>query len=342
MNDPTRKRPTRIPWITAIAGVTAALLVVLAVVLFPEQDAPDPPPTPSPTEAATSASGSATLSLPDDTEPVSFRFDVDAEQSVLLEASVTATYTASTGERRALYAIIGMSCGSIDGPTNTQSVNGTENLIHQTTRQMTQLLSYDVETPGAHRCTANVSAPNWDPEYGDAELSLTASIRLVTEDESAFHHAPTKSQQPIVLDPEEEALVVDETFPLAAGRRGDLAVMSGTHLTSCTITNGSRDRTAGNLCTEPLVDRGGSTVATRTVVDQLQGDEVCRTVTADRTLTSIDHLVHHRLLHSEETIEGFLANPCGDRLRIRHHVANDGPAALVVHRDSTKAVSVAH
>lgn len=342
MNDSPRQRRQRSPLITAIACAVVAALVVLAFVVFSREDTPDPPPTPPPTEAATSATDTTTLSLPDDAEPVSFQFEVDEEKPVLIELSVTATYTASTGERRALYTIIGMSCGSIDGETNTQSVNGTENLIHQTTRQMTQLLSYDAEASGEHRCNASVNAPNWDAEYGDAELSLKATIRLVADEESTYHYAPMESDHPVVLEPEENVVAVDETFSLTEGPRGDLGVMTGTHLTACTITNGSRDDTKANLCTEPLVDREGATVATQTVVEQLQGGTVCRTVTADRSLSSIDHLIHHRLLDSETTIEGFLANPCGDRIRIRHYVANEGPAALVVHRASTKAVTVAY
>src|SRR5699024_6052421 len=97
-----------------------------------------------------------------------------------------------------------------------------------------------------------------------------------------------------------------------------------------------------NLCTDPRIDREGSRVSTRTTVQQLSGDDVCRTVTADRSLTTIDHLVHHRLLSSDSRIQGFLADPCGDQLRVIHEISNDGPAALVVHRSTTKAAIIAY
>lgn len=331
----------RAPLVIGISLLVVLSLVVLACVVFSRDRAPEPSPAPSPPKAETSASGASTLTLPDDAEAVSFRFEASGEQPVLLELSVTATFTASTGEERALYAIVGMSCGSIDGPTNTQSVNGTENLIHQTTRQVNQLLSYDAETPGEHSCNAKINAPSWDPEYGDAELSLEATIRLVAPDGATYHYGTAATDHPIVLEPGEKVAAVDKTFPLTAGPAGALDVRSGTHLTSCTITNGSRDQTKANLCTEPQVDREGSTVTTRTVVQQLRGDKVCRTVTADRSISTIDHLVHHRLLDSSTRIEGFLSDPCGDSLRVLHEVANEGPAALVVHRGSTKVATIA-
>lgn len=327
----------------AISLVVITSLVTLGfVVLSGEYDEPRPPSATSPPSATPNASDTSTLTLPDDVDAVSLEFEASGKEPVLVALSVTATFTASTGERRALYSIMGMSCGSLEGPTHTQSVNGTENLTHQTTRHMTQLLSYDVETPGKHRCNATVNAPNWDPEYGDAELSIDAEIRLVAPEASGIYYAATDSEHPIVLDPGEEVAAVEETFPLEAGPTGDLSVRSGTHVTTCTITNGSRDQTEANLCTEPKLDREGSTISTKTVVQQLDGDTVCRTVIADRSLDSIDHLVHHRLLDSRTRIDGFLSSPCGDRLRVIHEVANDGPAALVVHRASTKAVAIAH
>ncbi|MGO2558420.1 hypothetical protein [Brachybacterium sp.] len=333
----------RLFFVVVTLAVIASLVIFGCVVLSGEDDAPGPPPpaTPAPS-AARSASDRSTATLPDDVDAVSLEFEATENEPVLVGLSITATFTASTGERRALYSIVGMSCGSLNGPTRTQSVSGTENLTHQTTRQMTQMLSYDVETPGKHRCNATVTAPNWDPEYGDAELSIEAEIRLVAPEAPSFYYAPTGSEHPIVLDPGEEVAAVDETFPLEAGATGDLGVWSGTHVTTCTITNGSRDQTEANLCTEPRLDREGSTISTKTVVQQLDGDTVCRTMTPDRSLDSIDHLVHHRLLDSWTLIDGFLSDPCGDHLRVIHEVVNNGPAALVVHRASTNAVAIAY
>ncbi|MDN5654657.1 MAG: hypothetical protein L0G46_06160 [Kocuria sp.] len=333
----------RLLFFVAISLVVITSLVILGfVVLSGEDDESGPPSATSAPSATPNASDRSTVKLPDDVDAVSLEFEADDKGPVLVALSVTATFTASTGERRALYSIMGMSCGSLEGPTHTQSVNGTENLIHQTTRQMTQLLSYEVETPGKHRCNATVNAPNWDPEYGDADLSIEAEIRLVDPAASSIYYAETDSEHPIVLDPGEEVSAVEETFPMEAGPTGDLSVRSGTHVTACTITNGSRDQTEANLCTEPKLDRDGSMISTKTIVQQLDGDTVCRTVIADRSLDSIDHLVHHRLLDSRTRIDGFLSNPCGDRLRVIHEVTNDGPAALVVHRASTKAVAIAH
>lgn len=331
----------RLFFVTVTLAVITSLVIFGCVVLSGEDDATDPP-AKAPPSAAPSASSRSTATLPHRVDAVSLEFEAPEKEPVLVGLSITATFTASTGEQRALYSILGVSCGSLDGPTNTQSVSGTENLTHQTTRQMNQLLSYDVETPGKHRCNATVAAPNWDPEHGDAELSIEAEIRLVAPDAPAFYYASTDSENPIVLDPGEEVTAVDETFPLEAGATGDLGVWSGTHVTTCTIINGSRDQTETNLCTEPKLDREGSTISTKTVVQQLDGDTVCRTVTADRSLDSIDRTVHHRLLDSRTRIDGFLSAPCGDRLRVIHEVANDGPAALVVHRASTNATAIAY
>lgn len=333
----------RLLFVTAVLAVIASLVVFGCAVLSGEDAPPEPPRSASPPlSAATSASGRSTVTLPDDVGAVTLEFEATDTEPLLIGLSITATFTASTGERRALYTIVGVSCGSQDGPTRTQSMSGTENLTHQTTRQMTRLLSYDVETPGTHRCNARVTAPNWDPEYGDAELSIDAEIQLVAPDASSFYYVPTNFEHPIVLDPGEEVAAVDETFPLAPGAIGDLEIWSGTHVTACTIVNGSRDQTDANLCTAPKLDREGSTISTKTVVQQLNGEIVCRTVTADQSLDSIDHLVHHRLLDSQKRIDGFLSDPCGDRLRVIHEVINHGPAALVLHRASTNAVAITY
>jgi hypothetical protein len=342
MSQTPGRRRHRAPLLTVIAAILVIALAGIVYLIIGGDDAPDSPPTESSTAAPTSASGSADFSLPDDAAPVSFTFELEDGQSALLELTVAATFEASTEERRALYTIIGMSCGSVDGPTNTQSANGTENLIHQETRQVTQVISYEATSSGEHRCNAQVNAPDWDPEYGDAELSLEATIRPVADLTAPHEYTSAAAEQPIVLESGESTLVIDETFPFDPGPDGVLEVLSGTHLTACTIKNGSRDQTEENLCTEGLLDRDGSTVTTRTVVEQLDGDTVCRTVTADQSLTEIDHLVHHRLLDSRTSIDGFTAEPCGDRIRLRHHVSNEGPAALVVHRSSTRAAIVVH
>lgn len=342
MTPPSASRSRR-GKLLAIVGVLVVAVLVIVFCLAPlRDDTTEQSPRSTQPEAPTSVTQALTVELPAESKVVSFEFEAPDRGRMLLELSVGATFTASTGEKRALYTIVGMSCGSIDGPTNTQSVSGTENLTHQTTRQLTQLLSYDVETPGRHQCNATINAPSWDPEYGDAELMLDAMIRLLTPDDEPYQLTTADSEHPIVLDPGETVSAVEGSFPITAGRSEDLAVVSTSHLTACTIRNGSRDQTRTNLCTEPRVDREGSRVSTRTTVQQLSGDEVCRTSTADQSLTTIDHLVHHRLLSSESRIHGFLKNPCGDRLRVIHEISNDGPAALVVHRSTTKAAIIAY
>lgn len=342
MTPPTVSR-SRLSTLLAMTAVLVAAVLVLIFCVAPQYDGTTERSRQS-TQAEDSASvtRALTLELPAESEVVSFEFEVFEQGQTLLGLSVGATFTASTGEKRALYTIMGMSCGSIDGPTSTQSVNGTENLTHQMTRQVTQLLSYDVETPGRHRCTARINAPNWDAEYGEAELSLKAMISVFTSDDEPYHLVTADSEYPIVLDPGETVSAIEASFPLFTGLNDDLGVASTTHLTSCTISNGSRDQTRANLCTDPRINRDGSRVSTQTAVQQLNGDEVCRTVTADRSLTAIDHLIHHRLLSSQSRIQGFLSDPCGDRLRVVHEISNDGPAALVVHRSTTKAAIIAY
>lgn len=342
MSPPTAPR-TRLGKLLAMtAAVLVAILVIFLCVTPLRDGTEEEPPVSTQLETPASVTHAMTLELPAESDMVSFEFEALHRGQMLLELSVSTTFTASTGEKRALYTIVGMSCGSIDGPTNTHSVSGTENLIHQTTRQLTQLLSYDVETPGRHRCNASINAPSWDPEYGEAEMTLEAMIRVLTPDDEPHQLLTADSEHPIVLDPGETVSAVDGSFPIIAGRTEDLAVASTTHLTTCTIRNGSRDQTRANLCTDPGIDRGGSQVSTRTTVQQLSGEDVCRKVTADRNLTTIDHLVHHRLLSSYSRIQGFLANPCGDQLRVVHEISNDGPATLVVHRSTTKAAIIAY
>lgn len=83
----------------------------------------EPTPKPPPSDAESSASRASTLTNPDDAEAVSLRFEAAGKDPALVEPSVIATVTASSGEERGLYTIVGMSCGRTDGPTNTQSVN---------------------------------------------------------------------------------------------------------------------------------------------------------------------------------------------------------------------------
>lgn len=342
MTSPTASRPR-----LTLLFVYVAVLVVAALVLvygfgpLRDKNSEKHQATPQPT-APTSASHYLTMEPPGQVTAVTFEFEAPVKERTLLQLSVGSTFTASTGEKRALYTIVGISCGSVDGPTDSQSVSGTENLIHQTTRQLTQLLSYQVNTPGLHRCNASINAPSWDPAYGHAKLSLDARITVVTPGDEKYQLITADSEHPIVLDPGETVSAVEGALPLTAGRTEDLGVMSTTHLTTCTIRNGSRDQTRANLCTQPRIDREGSRVTTRTTVEQLSSDDVCRTVTADRDLSTIDHLVHHRLLGSQSRIQGFLKNPCGDRLRVVHEISNDGPASLVVHRSTTKVAIIVH
>lgn len=342
MTPPTVSR-SRLRKLLAMAAVLVVAVLVLIFCVAPHRDGTtERSRISTQPEASTSVTRALTLELPAESEVVSFEFEVLEQGKTLLGLSVGTTFAASTGEKRALYTIVGMSCGSIDGPTNTQSVSGTENLTHQMTRQVTQLLSYDVETPGRHRCNASINAPSWDAEYGDAELSLKATISVITPDDEPYHLVTADSEHPIVVEPGETVSAVEGSFPIFTGLTDDLGVASTTHLTSCTISNGSRDQTPANLCTDPRINREGSRVSTRTAVQQLNGDEVCRTVTADRSLTAIDHLIHHRLLSSQSRIQGFLSDSCGDRLRVVHEISNEGPAALVVHRSTTKAAIIAY
>lgn len=329
-----------IAFLTMCALVTA---LVLTRAGSPERgespDAPGPTSSAKTAEVTLKKSTTQNLNLPKRERTASIEFDGDRGEKRVVNTTVTATFTASTGLQRAVYVLVGLSCGPTDGGGDGESTTGTENLIHQRTRELEKSLVYLVPDSGTHRCNVTFDAPNWDSGYGDAEAILSTHVSVSDARPAGPIVARTDSRDPIVIDSGTNATVIEQTFPLNNDQPSSISFLTNSHLTTCTEQNGSSDGTGGNLCTNALIDTEGSRVIVRASAEILRDGEICRRMVIDESTTAIDHLVHHKMLGSDSRSYGFLDDACGDELRLSLNVLNYGPAGLVVHREPTRIIA---
>lgn len=345
--DAPRRPPRFRRWVLGAVAFFTICTLITAFVLTragsPERgESPDVPgPTSSAKTAAVTVKKSTTrnLNLPERDRTASIEFDANQGEKRVVKTTVTATFTASTGLQRAVYVLVGLSCGPTDGGGAGESTTGTENLIHQTTRDLEKSLVYLVPESGTHRCNVTFDAPNWDSGYGDAEAILTTQVSVSGSRPARPIVARTDSREPIVIDSGTNATVIEQTFPLNNGQSSSISFLTNSQLTTCTEQNGSSDGTGANLCTNALIDTEGSRVIVRASAEILRDGETCRRMVIDQSATAIDHLVHHKMLDSESRSSGFLNDACGDELRLSQDVLNYGPAGLVVHREPTRIIA---
>lgn len=331
----TRNRvPSVALWLTAAA--MAVLVVVLVVVgLVGRSGGPGDVEPPQP--VVDSSSADATLDLPADERLVSVEFDAQEGDSAVVTLAMDAELESTRGQRRAAYTVTGIACSSVSGGEESTARTGTENLEHGSARELNLSLVYDIEHTGAQRCNANIRVPNWDDDWASATMDVDTTLRVQQQEDSQDGEALVESEEPIVLSRDEQVTAIDSVVDLPQGGAGtQLAATS--HLTTCTIENGSKDQTEDNLCTPEILDERGSTVAVNSYAEVLDDGEVCDRVEIQEDSERISDTVHHKLLGTPLTGPGALQNPCGDQIRLVQTVENSGPAPVVVHRNSSNIV----
>ena len=336
-----RTRTGRTGRIGGVLGIVS-LLCAIALVALPERDRHDTAPLPENLELAgpqVEDSSRSTFALPGEEKMATVSFSAKKGERRVIGLDVEATFEAESGRKRALYSTVGIACGPVDGNGEGEASSGTENLLNSTTRNMRRTLVYTAPSAGTHRCNARFAANTWDPDYADAEVHLSSKLATSRDPAGFALEARPDPQHPVVVRSGEDRVVVDETFVLDRSRAPEgMSVSISSHLTSCVIENGSKDGTEQNLCQGELIDREGSLVSSSTTVEMLQGEAVCREMTVDSEIVGIDHLVHHRMLGSRHTVDSFLDDPCGEKIRVRQDLRNEGPAAVVFHRNSSSVV----
>jgi len=327
-----------------IGGVLGVVSLLCAIVLFalPEKDRQDAAPLPENLELAgpeIEDSSRSTFTLPGEEKMATVSFFAKKGEKRVIGLDVEATFEADSGRKRALYSTVGIACGPVEGNGKGAASSGTENLLDSTTRNMRRTLVYTAQSAGTHRCNARFAANTWDSEYAVAEVHLSSTLATSRDPVGFALEARPDQEHPVVVRSGEARVVVDETFVLDRGRAPEgMSVSVSSHLTSCVIENGSKDGTEQNLCQGELINREGSLVSSSTTVEMLQGTAVCREMTVDSESFGIDHLVHHRMIGSRHTVDSFLDEPCGERIRVRQDLRNEGPAAVVFHRNSSSVV----
>lgn len=345
MSAPTDQPPRRSRrgalWAASAVLIVAVVLAVLyATGVFTDQPTDDKTHGPS-GPAVHTDENSQSMELPGEERVASVEFGADSGSTAVVTFDTDATLDSSLGDQRAAYTVTGVSCASVDDEDGSTSQTGTENLENEQSRELTVRLVYQVQTSGTQRCNATVRVPNWDAGGGArASMDLDSTLS-VDQDPSAVQAAvQPEAQEPIIVGRDDKDIVIDQTLDIPASD-SDLQVSATSHVTTCTIENGSKDQTDQNLCTPDILDERGSTVTVHSYADVLSDGKMCERVEIQDEKVHIDNTVHHKLLGTAPDSVGELKNPCGDQIRLVQTVENSGPAPVVVHRKSSNMVLTA-
>ena len=284
-----------------------------------------------------SDSSSAELTLPADERVGSVDFEAERGSRLIVALDVDAMLDASTADLRGAYSVVGITCTGMESSSSSDSMSGTQNLLYQEATTLRTQFVYTAQTDGAQRCNASFRAPNWEPGFGDATADIESHLTVTETEDGLAEEAVPESQSPIVPDAGGTVTAIDKTVEIEQHLEW-IGFSSTSHLTTCTIENGSRDQTDDNLCTPDMLDERGSTVDVTISVDVLDGGEVCRRFEVQEFSEHISHQVHHRILSVSPVRIELPEGLCGDSIRMMQTIDNEGPAPVVVHRGSSNIV----
>lgn len=289
------------------------------------------PPFPA---APMSVTDRTTLMVPEEARFAESTFWARAGTAYLVTMDLFSRKPAGSGGR-SMYLAVTLSCVPRAGGTGI-SAGGTQNMI---TAQPTSFANQGlirVSEDGPVDCSVKASAPYDDVASAGTAFPLETTWRVEAVGEGSAS-APDDSL-PTTLESGTTRTVLVLDIPRESVTDGDLRTMTSLHLTTCTIVNGSREDGRA-WCEEGSLHEGGSVVAV-TLTASLLDDrgEVCAQLgTTSAGPDHIDRYRHHRLL-SLDLQSSMPEQPCGDMVRVRADLRNDGPAPLVVHRSNSTLV----
>src|SRR5699024_2962488 len=219
---------------------------------------------------------------------------------------------------------------------SSEGVLGTENIHSHQSRTFHLSMTYTPSRSGRQGCSVSVDVPSYPTGHGSARLDLTSSIRSTSSPTPGATMDSQMDQEPIVVRPGETRTLFSPITPLPSAGEGVFAGQ-GIHLTTCTIVNGSQDRTPTNLCTPDTINRGGSTVILNSTLQEIRDGSICRRHDLFEESFSISYDTHHAFASFGPSGEP-MAMTCGTSARVATSIYNLGPAPLVVHRRTSVSV----
>lgn len=290
----------------------------------PTPPAPAPPPAPEPPFTRIDDSS---LTLP---QRVSL-----AESTVYLrpDAQYVVRYRLSTVKPEdapgiGMYLNVGLACADQDG-TGLGSIGGTENLLPGQESEFENHLIVEPSDAAVMTCSITADAPNDDVAAAGTTVQLNAEWTVTEVTGTAV--TASKDDLPTVINAGADASALTADVPLARGRDDAAEALLTAHLTTCTGEAGSREN-GRSWCTPPGIDEAGSTV-TVTVRAQVVDErgQTCATLREESQTLTITTWRHHELVPSSLPLT-IPTDLCGGTLRVTVEVANDGPAAVVMHQ----------
>lgn len=307
------------------AILLAIALAAAVLQLSPWYD-PTPPPEASPSsQEPLEVDDSASLTVPETIEMPPHSFKAHPGVMYLLSFDISTVKPEGT-PGAAMYLGVNLACGATGGGT-TRSIGGTQNL---TTGKPIILSNQFLLTVGSEEelyCRVVLSSPNENAAAVGATVDIDVSWSMEPLQGSAEEFNPDL-RLPLVVDPDERAIVFKEEVPLSGVSAAEL---QGTlQLTSCTIVNGSSEGGAPMCKAEHTDDRGSSFDVE--VQARILGPDgrPCGKESLMEATAHLDRHTHHQMLHLE-TKSDSIKDPCGTEVEVVVTVDNAGPAPLVVH-----------
>lgn len=312
------------------------LIVAAVLVLRPHQ--PPEPPDQSDSAAAplVEHTRSSSIDVPGKApDAATYSFDATRGETIALFSETEVDLKTRPGGARTAFAKFSLDCRS-DSGTGSEGVLGTENVHSHQARTFHLSMVYTPSKTGRQECSVTVDVPSYPTGHGTATLDLTSTIRSLSAPTPNATMNSQIDQEPIVIQPGEARTLLSPITPLPSTDEGVFAGQ-GIHLTTCTIVNGSQDRTPENLCTPDTINRGGSTVTLNSTLQEIRDGSICRRHDLVEESFSIDYDTHHAFASFGPSGEP-MAMTCGTSARIATKIYNLGPAPLVVHRRSSVSV----
>lgn len=318
-----------------LALLCAALLIALWALGQGFKFLPDSGPTGGTvtTEAPVQVEDSAILEIPGKTVLGSSSFSVKPDRKYLVQLLLMVEKPKDS-PGRATYLGYTLSCVSDHDDGEGTSVGGTQNLVNgqPVTLEASALLR---GAQGAeYSCRVVVANPY------DHVASVGSEIRVslkwtATAVGSESVSVDLDRMLPRAIEPGDSVELFNRTGLPEPANGGEVAVIAHIHSTTCTIVNGSREDGRA-WCDEGSLDEGGSTAVYRIELEQNYGPNKC--LASKSYDVHIDGLVHHYVASLAQDLSR--DSDCGGEIAARVMVRNEGPAALVAHRQNTEVIVV--
>lgn len=314
-----RQSRTRRPWWISFVIAVAVVIVVLVVNgLFCRTE----PPRPFVVNQTADLGVPGTAELPSRSFPVEEGQAYSVSFDVLIQKPVD-----SPGE--AVFVSVLLQCTGPDGTKD--AIGGTQNVVTGQPATLRNQVLVKASASGDEECRVTVQTPNESAAARGAttNVDVTWQARAVDVDSVSV---PSDEHLPRVVLSGKQSVAFRSKSPVGVGE--SIQAIGTLHVTTCTMVNGSREG-GKPLCTRPTIDKKGSEFEVKLRVDVRDASgRVCESRDLSGTLARVDRTTHHALVPVGD-VKSFDDGACGDEAEYVLSVRNHGPAALVVHGESS-------